>query len=369
MDNYFPPMELIRLSPREMEEYEKNKAKENRRVRNLLSEAKKRSKRETCYICGNKCNSFCNSHSVPKFCLRRISNQGRVYQSGLQKEFPLLGDDRGIANAGTFHIICNNCDNTVFQEYEDSSAYDKEPSSKILAQIAMKNYLHLLAQRFIDQEIQSIIRDRKHTLIEKAAAESNLQFYSLDIESFQEGFQRAKIAANGNHKDWYNLLFFIKLDYVVPVAHQAAITLISDFNDSVINNIYSRDQDYKTRCLHIAIFPLKSETAIIVFVDNKDKRYRSFCKQFSALSLDDKLAALNYIIFCYEENVFITKNEKIDEVLNNRAFLDICQRTTSARLDYNPEKALNVAVSNYSLSNMHSVPNLLSREYALSSID
>lgn len=367
MDEYFPPMELIRLSPREREEYEKNKARENKRVRKLRAEAMKRAKRSTCFICGKKSNSFCNSHSVPKFCLKRISSQGRVYQSGLQKEFPVLGDDKGVANAGTFQIICTNCDNTAFQEYEDPSAYDKEPSSIMLAQIAMKNYLHLLAQRYLDREVQSIIKDKSNTIVDRMAAESKLFFYNLDIANFQEGFQRAKLATNGNHKDWYNLLFFAKLDYVVPIAHQTAITLISDFKDSVINNIYHQDPEYKIRCIHIAIFPLQNETAIIVFVDNKDKRYRGFCKQFSELSFEDKLAALNYIIFSYEENVFMTKNEKIDEALNNREFLNVCQRTTNARLDYSPEKALEVAVSYYSLSKMHSIPNLLSREYALSS--
>ena len=31
---------------------------------------------------------------------------------------PLLKDDKGINEAGTFHLICRDCDSKIFQDYE-----------------------------------------------------------------------------------------------------------------------------------------------------------------------------------------------------------------------------------------------------------
>lgn len=42
----------------------------------LLKEARQAAKRDTCYFCGKSVTSFCNSHSVPRFCLENIATNG-----------------------------------------------------------------------------------------------------------------------------------------------------------------------------------------------------------------------------------------------------------------------------------------------------
>ena len=64
----------------------------------------------------------------------------------------------GVKNAGTFQIICENCDNTQFQKYEDPNSYIDPPSDLMLAQIALKNYLHLISKRMIENEVYCILR-------------------------------------------------------------------------------------------------------------------------------------------------------------------------------------------------------------------
>ena len=45
-----------------------------------------------------------------------------------------------------------------------------------------------------------------------------------------------------------------------------------------------------------------------MFIENGDKRYRSFYKQFNKLPLDEQLAALTFIIFAYSEEVYLSNS-------------------------------------------------------------
>ena len=48
----------------------------------VLSEARKASKSEKCIYCGKETTSFCNSHSIPAFCLRNIAVNGQLLHTG-----------------------------------------------------------------------------------------------------------------------------------------------------------------------------------------------------------------------------------------------------------------------------------------------
>ena len=43
----------------------------------FIKQAKMQAKHETCLICGQKL-PFCNSHTVPQFCLKNIADNGKV---------------------------------------------------------------------------------------------------------------------------------------------------------------------------------------------------------------------------------------------------------------------------------------------------
>src|SRR5690625_6674030 len=65
----------------------------------------------------------------------------------------------------------------------------------------------------------------------------------------------------------------------------------------------------------------------LMFIDSKDnKRYRAFYKQFRKLSIEDKLAAINFIIFNYSEDVFINK-EVNDEILSHKGLIDASRKS------------------------------------------
>lgn len=140
--------------------------------------------------------------------------------------------------------------------------------------------------------------------------------------------------------------------------------MVCDFEDNVINDICNMNSDYHTKEIHIAVFPLEQESIVMLFVDTRDKRYRKFYQQLNKLPLDEQLSAINYIIFSYSENVYISKN--IDEsILTNGGFVATCQKSTIATASHPFGNALNAAVAEFSLSKRNEIPNLLSEKFRL----
>lgn len=363
MQEHNQPIELLRLgmSQELKENYNANKVTFNKSFGRALSEARSKAKKEKCFVCQKEVSSFCNSHSIPQFCLRRIALDGKVFLSGLQDVIPYIGNDTGVKSAGTFQIICHNCDNTIFQEYENPLSYDRIPTEQMLAQIAMKNYLQMIYKRNVEQELYSIYEER---FSEKVDFTGSHNAKELDLKEFEDGFKRAKMAANGHHPDWYYLCYYAKLDYVVPIAFQGIVTLVSDFDGNLVNDIYNGSSDYHTQDIHIAVFPFEDKSIVFAFIDSRHKRYRNFYKKLNALNLNDQLAAINYIIFKYSENVFLSKLIP-DSVFKDPAFIDVCATTNIAHVALPILNPIPNAIEEYDLSKRNSIPNLLSSEYAL----
>lgn len=357
-------IKLLRLglNQDEKEKYMQNEQENNIKMTHILRRAREQAKLNKCYTCGKECSSFCNSHSVPQFCLRNIAESGKVYSSGIQNEIPLMGADSGVKNAGTFKLICRECDSTLFQDYENCDAYNQVPTGKMLAEIALKNYLQMISKRLQERELYKLLQRYDPDKIDLTG---QLDIIELDLQEYRSGLQRAKTAVLKNHEDWYHLCYYKHLDYVVPIATQGAITLISDFSGNVINNIYNTSPDYRTKQIHLAVFPLEKSSVVLMFHDSREKRYRNFYRQLGTLDLQDQLAAINYIIHSYSENVFLSKRIR-ETVLKDKNFLDACKKSfiAIASIPCNP---LQKALEEFDLSKRHEIPNLLSIENKLDS--
>jgi hypothetical protein len=326
----------------------------------LLGKSRQEAKISECYYCGRPCNSFCNSHSIPAFCLRNIAVNGDVFYSNTLINLPLLDYEKGVNESGTFRIICRECDSKIFRDYENPNNYESKPTSKILAQIAMKNYLRCISKRLFELSLYNNMN---------AELDLPIYFYeqqqcvnTLDLQEFINGFKRAKKIDEKGWDGEYYLFYYERLGYVVPAAFQSNLTILSDFEGNTINDIYNMSPDYNTQDIHICIFPLIDSSIIMMFVDNKHRRYRNFYKQFSRLSHVDKLAAINYIIFCYSEDVFIYKG--INQTVITDEKLKETSRKTSVAITENPMlNPIKVAKENFDLSRMGEIPNLLSEKY------
>ena len=47
---------------------------------------------------------------------------------------PLRDTENGVIKAGTFHLICNDCDSKIFSDYENPDNYSKQLVPKMIAQ-------------------------------------------------------------------------------------------------------------------------------------------------------------------------------------------------------------------------------------------
>ena len=119
-----------------------------KKVGAFLKSIQQDSKPDKCILCGKHKTSFCNSHSVPRMCLKNIASNGKVLQSNGLVGADIIDVEKGINNSGTFHFICNECDSIAFQDYENPDTWtEMAPTDKVLAQIALKDVLLMLSKR------------------------------------------------------------------------------------------------------------------------------------------------------------------------------------------------------------------------------
>lgn len=332
-----------------------------KRSNSILHEARGKAKIDKCLICGRAMGSFCNSHTVPQFSLRKICTDGNVLNFNSLLESPAIKKDAGLTQAGVFHIICNDCDNKVFQEYENPNNYKEDSlSSKMMAEIALKNYLKLIDKKLFERVLNQLLIQRFPN--RQSAIQHKLDVVEFDYNNYKIGFEKAKRLSKKDDNDGYYLIYYKLLDYIAPLAFQAAITLAVDFKGEIINQIYNMDSHYKMKELHLAVLPMNGKTAIVMFIDNNEKRYKSFIRQFNQLSEDDKLGVINYLIFLYSEDFFLSKTIK------DKVEIDCLRRIAGIMPQYytfetrEPRELLS---ADFRLDKWNCIPNLLDRIYAI----
>lgn len=336
----------------------------NKFATRINHKARIQAKAQQCHVCGKMCTSFCNSHSIPQFTLQNIAENGKVMET-LQGELPTSGKDTGLNKAGTFQIICHNCDNTMFSKYENPDAYSDVPTDTMLAQIASKNYLQMISKRKFEIELYDLLEQRCDNF--SSVPGEGKTFEELDIEEYQKKLNYALHTLSRKQNDRYYLCFYKVLDYVVPYATQAPIAMIVDIEGNLINNIYNASEQYHMEYIHVVVFPLKKCSVVMLFVESGCKRYRKFIRQLNKLDDEDQLAAINYLIFSYTENVFV--NPSIHERLKeNEPFMSTCRKTGMAESAMGIPNPLETAMIEFGFSKRAEIPNVLSKEFALKSI-
>ncbi len=281
-------------------------------IRDNIKKSRLDSKHKQCLICGAT-TSFCDSHTVPKFCLYNISVNGMLLTINAMVAPEILDIDSGVKKSGIFRIICANCDNTLFQGYEKTDAYKATPNHAILNQIALKNALRDIykheAEIAMFKQMQTFIYERSPQMGAFASlyTASQIRARSIDVKECYGVFEQAKNSLE-NENEWIELYTYDKLNYVVPIAFQGMIALITGVNGELINNIYEYHESYVVEYLHLAIFPLKNESVVITFSDKKNSRMSSFKENIKKLSTSDRLKVINRILFWYTEDYFLSPN-------------------------------------------------------------
>lgn len=280
-------------------------------------EFERESKLGYCLICKKKMSKYCNSHSVPRFILANIAENGMLANSSIFNNAlaPLEKNIKGVNNTGTFYRICNSCDSIYFAEYE-SDKYLKNINSRSLTAIALKTVLFEVSKKLWERE--SYIELEKKNLHNPYSLHGD-----LDRKEYIEELNRLIKAIKGKKNISYEVIYYRELNYVVPIACQRSIALFGDLKGYIINDLFNTNPRYKTESLYLCVFPLKQSSIILLFCDKKSLRYHNFILQFNKLSDMDKLELINYLIFKYTEDYYI--NPTIAENLrNNKSLIFTC---------------------------------------------
>lgn len=331
-----------------------------KRVNKLLSNARNGAKPSKCILCGKEQTSFCNSHSVPQLSLRNIADNGKVLHASALMGIDVVDIEKGVNNSGTFFFICNSCDGIFFQDYENEQNLKLRPSDKMIAEIAVKDFLLQLSKRTLEEELHKELQRKFNAYTNP---ENLAGITGLDVRDFNEELQFHKSIVDNNLSGGYQILFWKLVPYKVPIALQSAIALSKDLEGNEINNVFDMSDSVRMQFMHLAIFPLQEESVILAFYHKRDKLYRKLRHQFNGLSEQKVLQFLNYIIFAYTENYFISK--AIQSTIESDEKLSLLGQENNGNPNLGFLGPDNYFGIGYKPVKMDEIPNFLSSKWAI----
>lgn len=286
-----------------------------------------------CPICNKKVNSFCGSHSLPKFVLKHLADNGIIktgksFQSGTYKTI------FGINNTLIFNSICRECDNSFFQDYENENAFNTKITDVAINEIALKNYF-----RYLYKQQREVIRFSKLVKQEKYEDKKAIYLNQLFLSkaNVEETMNKIDKSIKDKNKHNYYVIDEIDLDYRTELAYQGFITPIYGF-DGLINNIYDYNLNNKIYQLGLCVFPHKNGTKIILFCEEGATKLKFFYRKYRMLALEQKLYVINYMLLLFEEDWVI--NGSFKAKLNIDTLLLINQRDVVCQATNNPFELL-----------------------------
>lgn len=271
----------------------------------LINISKQQAKKSECLWCGKKITRFCNSHSIPQCVLKNIDTDGKVDYFNSMIKIPLMNYDKGINEAGTFKLLCSECDGKIFQAYENLDALSSKATELMLEEIAIKNILMMLNKRYLEIELFNNMKsESKIPYPYEVKQEAN----SLDERDFWWDYVRVKYMINtDDNENKFKLFYWKKLDYVIPIAFQGLVTLYGDLEGKIVTDMYNNSEDIIVKHMHLCMFPLETSSVIFAFYHEEDNEYDNFANQFNMLDKNEQLTVLSYIVYEYCEDMLFAK--------------------------------------------------------------
>lgn len=271
-------------------------------INDFMRKIQEETKPEKCILCGKEQTSFCNSHSVPKMVIKTIAKAGKLYHANKLIEIPVVDNEKGISNSGTFHFICRDCDSKLFQDYENVDALQGIPTEKMLAEIALKDILLMLSKR--NQEKLIYQKGKQKGILKNVEVMEEIQ--QLDTKDYMEELSLYKEIVYKDTRSNFKVIMWEILPYVVPIATQTLIALPKDTEGIEINDINDMRPEVRMQNVHIGVFPMNDYSIVYAFYHRRDRLYRRLHHQMNCMSLEKKLELINFWIFKYTENYYMS---------------------------------------------------------------
>ena len=276
----------------------------------FIREANKYAKADECVLCGRKMTSPCNSHVVPQFVLKGIAENGKVAYGHSLNMFDVGGLDRitGVNNAYTFRLICNDCDNNFFKNYEKPnnlshySILSDSEKKTIMCEMAIKAHLSHIQTKYRD-----IILIDKSTFggLSKSMKEHRPNARQLDIIEHLSYIRKLKKIKKRN-KNPFVVLLDKELDYQTKIATQTIINYNFDLKGNQIFDFNLLEQDNQCRYFYLMILPYKGKTRILFYIEkNSIVNVNEIIEQFNTLNEDDKLHFLFISLIIHDQQFYM----------------------------------------------------------------
>ena len=329
-----------------------------KKINQLLHNAEREAKPDKCILCGKSKTSFCNSHSVPQMILRNIAVDGELLQASATMDLEIVNLTKGVNNSGTFYIICRDCDSKYFQDYENAENLKKNPTDKILAEIALKDNLIQLSRRRVEIAALSKMSDR----IEGFDIFTHRK--NLDLKEYEDEISLYKDIIDTDKKGCFHILFCKALPYKVPIAVQTMLALMSDMEGADVNYVFDDSPNIRMQNMHLCVFPLSDCSVVMAFYHKRDRYYKGLLHQFHSVTDGKKLKYLNWLTFKYSENYFLSRKVSQD-VISDENLVKLCQENSGApkmgMLNFDEL----MKAEEYKSPTMDDIPNLLDQKYAV----
>jgi len=326
---------------------------------------------DKCQIC-NRQIKFCHSHTIPQFILKNISNQGHLYNQQILNDTPLLKATNGIRNTQTFESICGECDSKIFHNYETPENYSTLPTEQMLNEIALK--CHFFSQYRFARDIKMNEYANKILCQKLAKKESRgpysdlIKCYKLD-KIYHTRQIKENLKAIQDNIFLYKIGFYLELDYVVPIAFQDNISLYFDLRNRKINTPFTKNinsMDY----LYFCVYPFENKSVIFIFHKVNCKKYNNFLDDLKKMPIEEQLSIINYLIFLYSENIFISPKVPMP-ILNDIKLKTLSQlqpiSITPKNISLKNREILKIKLykENYNISKHKDCTNLLDKKFAI----
>lgn len=324
-----------------------------------------------CQICKKANIKFCNSHTIPRFILKNIENNGRLYNTQILKTNPLCQQENGIENIQTFKNICIECDSKIFQEYENPENWLKTPNDIMLSQIALKTQLYY--QWKLTRDIKFLEYINKNIYEASGIKERKSPIYGLyepwKIDKKYHTREVQRIYNNINKGDYiFKIGYFKKLSYTIPIVFQGTFVIYFDLHDRLLNNPLCSKID-GLDYIYICLYPFQDSSIVLVFYKKNNTKYNMFFRELNELELEEQLSILNFLIFLYSEDIFISKNidNNIFQDMNllNVAFIQPITETTKSNTKTMQKARLAAFKRGFTIKNHNKCANLLNKDFSI----
>lgn len=119
------------------------------------------------------------------------------------------------------------------------------------------------------------------------------------------------------------------LDYVIPIAAQGCFCL----NYKKVKSI----EVDKVTYIHLALFPLKEKSRIILFANNYNEYYNDWIIKFNKLSVENKLKTINDFVYMELDDYFLDSSisESDFSFLQYNSLMDYINRKDKIEIPVN----------------------------------